>query len=222
MDNPLVLFIVFPLVAYVIGSTPFGMIIARFHGVDLRAKGSGNVGATNVGRVIGRKWGLVCFGLDVAKGAIPTLIAGRLLMAGGAELTNGVQLAWLGVGMGCIFGHVLSFYLRFRGGKGVATSLGVVLGVFPYFTWPGLAAFGLWIIVTGISRYVSLSSICAAVAFCPLLLCFNWFLYGKSPADIWPLATFAALMAALLVYLHRTNITRLLAGIESKIGSKAK
>ena len=104
---------VFPLAAYVIGSTPFGVLIARGKGVDLRAQGSGNVGATNVGRVIGRPWGYVCFLLDVAKGLVPTLLVGLYLRRDGA-VTTAEQLAWLLVAFGAIMGHVLSFYLRFR------------------------------------------------------------------------------------------------------------
>ncbi|MBT3201955.1 MAG: glycerol-3-phosphate acyltransferase, partial [Phycisphaerales bacterium] len=147
IENPYILLIVFPLAAYIIGATPFGPIIAKFHGVDLRKHGSGNVGATNVGRTLGRRWGMLCFGLDVIKGLAPVLLA-RLL---GPDVTDGAapslvsQFAWLAVGFGAILGHVMSFWLGFKGGKGVATSLGVVLGVFPYFTFAGVAAFGVWI-----------------------------------------------------------------------------
>ena len=165
IDNPWILFAALPLAAYVIGSTPVGMIIAHYHNTDLRAKGSGNVGATNVGRVIGRKWGFLCFYLDVAKGFIPVLVASVLVRGDSADLPTATQQAsMLGVAFGAIAGHVLSFWLKFRGGKGVATSLGVVLGVFPYFTYPGLCAFAIWIAVTLTTRYVSLGSIVAAGA----------------------------------------------------------
>ena len=217
IDTPWVLFVALPLAAYVIGSTPFGVIIARAHRVDLRAKGSGNVGATNVGRVIGVKWGLVCFALDVAKGLAPVLGAVFLVRGGSDGLPTAAQQgALLGVAFGAIAGHVFSFWLKFRGGKGVATSLGVVLGVFPYFTYPGLCAFAVWIAVTAISRYVSLGSIVAAGAFVGLFAAFN----AADLAALWPLGLFAAVMAALIIIRHRTNITRLLAGTESKIGSK--
>ena len=211
------LYIVFPLAAYVIGSTPFGVILAAGRGVDLRARGSGNVGATNVARVLGRRWGVLCFALDVAKGLVPVLLAGLLLRGGG--LTTGEQLAWLAVAFGAIMGHVFSFWLRFRGGKGVATSLGATLGFWPYFTLPGLAAFALWIVVTGVSRYVSLGSIVAAAAF-PVLFVLYRLGTARPLGEVLPLLIFAVAMAALVVYRHRTNIGRLLRGQENKIGQK--
>jgi len=217
IENPWILFALLPAAAYVIGSTPVGVIIAHFHNEDLRAKGSGNVGATNVGRVIGRKWGFFCFYLDVAKGLVPVLVASMLVCGESSALPTATQQAsMLSVAFGAIAGHVFSFWLKFRGGKGVATSLGVVLGVFPYFTYPGLCAFAIWIAVTLISRYVSLGSIVAAAAFVALFAAFNF----AHIAALWPLGTFAAVMAALIIVRHRTNITRLLAGTENKIGVK--
>jgi len=215
----ILMFVIFPLAAYVVGSTPFGVLIAQSKGVDLRSQGSGNVGATNVGRVLGRPWGYVCFILDVAKGLAPTLVVGLYLRRDGA-LTTVEQLAWLLVALGAIMGHVMSFYLRFRGGKGVATSLGVLLGFWPYFTLPGLAAFGLWIIVTGLSRYVSLGSIVAAAAF-PVFFVASCLLASRPLGEVLPLLIFAAAMAALVIYLHRANIRRLVAGQENKIGRRA-
>ena len=215
IENPWLLFVVLSAAAYVIGSTPFGVIIARFHQVDLRSKGSGNVGATNVGRVLGRKWGFLCFFLDVGKGLGPVLAAGMLVREGSSAIpTDPQQAAMLGVAFGAIAGHVFSFYLSFRGGKGVATSLGVVLGIWPYFTYAGLCALGVWIVVTMTSRYVSLGSIAAAAAFVGLFVALNFADLGR----LWPLGTFAAAMAALIIFRHRTNIARLLAGTENKIG----
>ena len=215
-DSRWVLLAAGPLIAYVVGSTPFGVIIARTRGVDLRKCGSGNVGATNVGRVLGRPMGFLCFFLDVAKGLLPVLAAGAMLQSPSRQPSPLEQAAILGVGCGAICGHVFSFYLRFHGGKGVATSLGVVLGVYPYFTWPGLAALGVWIAVTLISRYVSLGSICAVAGFVAFFALFNHDQLGT----VWPLGAFAAVMAALIVLRHRGNIARLLAGTENRIGSK--
>ena len=211
-----------PVVAYLIGATPFGMILAKMHRVDLRAVGSGNVGATNVGRALGRKWGILCFFLDMAKGLIPTLLAGMALgVQGGQAPAAGVQGIWLSVGVGCILGHIFSFYLKGRGGKGVATSLGVVLGVFPYFTWAGLMAFGLWIVVTAVSRYVSLGSVVAAVVFVPAVLLVNGFRMGFAATwTLWPMLAFATAMAILIIIKHRGNIGRLLRGEENRIGAK--
>ena len=142
----------------------------------------------------------------------------RGLRGGGQDLPGTYhQAAWLAVAFGCIAGHVFSLYLGFRGGKGVATSLGVLLGVFPYFTFPGLAALGVWIVVTLATRYVSLASMTAAVAFLPLFVAFNW------PAtQLWPLGVFAAAMAVLVIARHKTNIQRLLNGTENKIGRRPR
>ena len=216
IDNPLIALLAFPLAAYVIGSTPFGYVIARAKGVDLRTKGSGNVGATNVGRVLGRPWGYLCFLLDVAKGFAPVLVAGMLLREGPAAPGAYHQAAWLAVAFGCIAGHVFTFWLKFRGGKGVATSLGVVLGIWPYLALPGLVALGIWIAVTLIWRYVSLGSIVAAAAFLPLFVAFN---YGRV-SSLLPMLVFAAAMVALIILRHRGNIRRLLGGAENKIGRK--
>ncbi len=211
--HPLVRFLIFVLAAYVLGSTPFGLLIARAHGKDLRRGGSGNIGATNVARVVGRTWGYICFLLDLAKGLIPTAAVGALLLTGADRPTLSDQAAWLGVGFGLIAGHVFSFWLRFHGGKGVATALGVVLGIYPYFTYAGLIAFAIWIVITLITRYVSLGSVVAALMFLPLFAAFN-----RPLLEYWPLGTFAVAMVALILLRHRANISRLLAGTENKIG----
>jgi glycerol-3-phosphate acyltransferase PlsY len=216
IENPWILLIAFPLAAYVLGSTPFGVIIARAHKVDLRRSGSGSVGATNVGRVLGRKWGLLCFVLDVGKGLGPMLAAGVLVGRPSSGPTALHQACLLAVAFGAIAGHVFSLYLRFRGGKGVATSLGVVLGLYPYFTWPGLAALAVWVVVALTSRYVSLGSVTAALAFVAFFVAMNFGELGR----LWPLGAFAAAMAGLIVQRHRSNIRRLLTGTENKIGQK--
>jgi glycerol-3-phosphate acyltransferase PlsY len=213
-DHPFLLLVLLPLGAFVGGATPFGVIIARSRGVDLRKHGSGNIGATNCGRVCGRPWGYLCFVLDVGKGMLPVLVAGWLVRPTMPGVLS--QTVWLLTGCGAIAGHVFSFWLRFRGGKGVATALGVVLGVWPYFTWAGLIALGLWIAVTLTSRYVSLGSITAAVAFLPAFAAINW---PATPA-LWPMGLFAGLMAVLILVRHRGNIRRLLNGTENKIGAK--
>jgi glycerol-3-phosphate acyltransferase PlsY len=213
----LIQFVALPLAAYLVGATPFGVILARLHGVDLRRSGSGNVGATNVGRLLGRRWGYLCFALDVAKGLLPVAVAGAMVRPPAGQVpTLQAQAAWLAVGLAAVVGHVFSIYLGFRGGKGVATALGVVLGIWPYFTAAGLVALGLWIVVTLTSRYVSLGSIVAAVVFVPLLAAFN----RGNLAQLWPLLSFAAVVAVLIVVRHRSNIRRLLNGTENKIGRR--
>jgi len=197
--------------AYLAGSAPFGVIVARAKGVDLRTVGSGNVGATNVARALGKRWGCLVFLLDMLKGLLPVALAG-VLLAPDRPPTSVQQGLWLGVGLAVIAGHVFSLFLGLRGGKGVATALGVVLGIYPYFTWGGLAAFALWIAVLLVSRYVSLASIVAALAFGPLLVAFNL----RQVGSLWPLMTFAAAVIVLILVRHRTNVRRLLAGTENR------
>ena len=219
-DPPLVLYAAMPLASYFVGSTPFAAMIARSKGIDLREHGSGNLGATNVARVIGPKWGLLCFVLDVLKGFVPAFVAGWLLTGWSGELPSAArQASWICVGMAAVIGHCLSVWLRFQGGKGVATGLGVVLGVWPHFTVPGLVAFGIWTVITLRTRYISLASIIGAVLFAPLLVGWLTWRRGWSAVEsLWPLVCFAVAIGVMIVIRHRSNIVRLLAGTESKIG----
>lgn len=211
-------------VAYLIGGVPFGVLIARAHGKDLRAIGSGNIGATNVARALGRKCGYMCFGLDVLKGLIPMaavrLIAAVLSDTPGDLTSPGLLALWLAVGCGAILGHIFPIYLRFRGGKGVATSFGVTLGLWPYFTLCALVALFVWVAVVLTWRYVSLASICASTAFPVTLVVAILVMPAWRLADLWPLLPPAAAIGALVVIRHRENIGRLLAGTESKIRRK--
>ena len=123
--------------AYLLGSIPFGVIIAKAHSKDLRSIGSGNIGATNVARALGRKWAYLCFFLDVLKGLIPMLaiIFFARPLSKQADIEQVLYLwLWLVVGIAAILGHIFPLYLQFKGGKGVATSLGVALGLWPYYT----------------------------------------------------------------------------------------
>jgi len=199
--------------AYLLGSIPFGLLIARAHGKDLRSIGSGNIGATNVSRALGRKWAYVCFGLDVLKGLIPTLAIMFL-----AE-PQGVLMLWLWLAVGCaaVAGHIFPLYIRFKGGKGVATSFGVALGVWPYYTICASFAIAIWIVVVLVWRYVSLASIVASLAFpialtSAIALTANWHF-----AQLWPLLVVAAAIPLMVTVRHRQNIKRLIAGTESKI-----
>src|SRR5947209_215757 len=151
--------------AYLAGAIPFGLIVARTRGVDPRTAGSGNIGATNVGRLLGGKFFAFVFILDVLKGLLPTLTAAWIVHHYFSSPDALVYLLWLLVGFAAILGHMFSCFIHFKGGKGVATSAGVVLGLYPYYTFAGLIAMALWIIVFLAKRYVSLASIIAAVAF---------------------------------------------------------
>jgi glycerol-3-phosphate acyltransferase PlsY len=201
---------------FVIGSIPFGPILGRLHGVDLRKAGSGNVGATNVGRVLGRQWGLLCFFLDMLKGLLPALAATFLLHPAEGVPTPARQAIWVGVGAAAVLGHVFSPWLRLRGGKGVSAALGMVLGTWPYLTFAGLIGAATWVLVILATRYVSLGSITAGLVFLASFAALNRGLL----AELWPMGLFAAAVVALIIVRHRSNIRRLLAGTENKIGRK--
>jgi acyl phosphate:glycerol-3-phosphate acyltransferase len=221
LEYPVVWFAVFPLIGYLSGSIPFGLLVGRLRGVDIREYGSGNIGATNAGRVLGRPWGFLCFGLDVMKGFGPVFMVGvatRVIGDGAPALMY--QASWLAVTFACILGHMFPVWLKFRGGKGVATGLGVVCGFWPYLTLAGVAAFGVWIAITLITRYVSLASIVAAIMFPIFCVGINWMRLGSlgELVQLWPMGVFALALPTLIVYSHRSNIGRLLAGTENKIG----
>jgi acyl-phosphate glycerol 3-phosphate acyltransferase len=207
--------------AYLVGAAPFGLLVGRLRGVDVRLKGSGNIGATNVARVLGLRWGLLVFGLDVAKGAAPTATAAWIVSAHGAALglTSALTqtLAVMLIQACCVFGHIWPVYLRFKGGKGVATSLGILLGYWPYLTLPGLVALATWGLVLWAWRYVSAASIVSAMLFPFYVLGFGLW-WGWPVATTVLLAAFSVVMGALVVIRHRGNIRRLLAGTEPKIG----
>lgn len=214
-------FILFILFAYLLGSVPFGLLIGLSQGKDLRKIGSGNIGATNTGRVLGKKWGILCFFLDVLKSLVPMLLVPVLRVVNASPGPKELTL-WLLVGCAAVLGHVFPVYLKFKGGKGVATSLGLVLGLWPYYTVCGATAFLVWIVCVYITRYVSLSSIIAAI-------CFTVFLIGSialkatwSFSNLWPLVVIAVLMAVLVVVRHRENIKRLREGTEAKVFQKIK
>jgi glycerol-3-phosphate acyltransferase PlsY len=200
---------------YLLGSIPFGVIIARAHGKDLRSIGSGNIGATNVARALGRKWAYFCFLLDVLKGLIPMLAFRALIKI--PRSTPGTLSLWLLVGCAAILGHIFPLYLKFKGGKGVATSLGVALGLWPYYTICAAAAFVIWASITLIWRYISLASITASIAF-PLVLALAIVLIpGCDFTNLWPLLITATAIPLMVIIRHRENIKRLLAGTENKV-----
>ena len=208
--------------AYLVGSIPFGVLIARAHGKDLRTIGSGNIGATNVSRALGRKWGYICFGLDVLKGLLPMLAFRAIALPHIAATIHGpaVMASWLLVGIAAILGHIFPVYLGFKGGKGVATSFGVGLGLWPYFTICALIALAVWVAVVLIWRYVSLASLCAALAFPVSLILGILVTPTWDNTNLWPLLIAAILIPLLVILRHRQNIHRLLAGTETKIREK--
>ena len=207
--------------SYLVGSIPFGLIVSRLKGVDIRQHGSGNLGATNVGRVLGRKWGALVLLLDVAKGALTSIGANLLLLnvAGPSVGVDPVYLdwVWLGTGVCCVLGNTAPIYLRFKGGKGVATTLGVILGIWPFLTIPALATLVVWAAVVKLSRYVSLGSIVAA-CFMPLAFVVTARIGDWPIDDHYPLLGLTLVVGSLVVFRHRSNIGRLLSGTENKVG----
>lgn len=219
-DLPTILLVLVP-IAYVIGSIPFGLVVGKWRGIDVRAAGSGNIGATNVGRLLGKRYFFLVFFLDLLKSFIPMAIASAIVhRIPEANRDWRLYLLWLLVGFAAVLGHMFSLFLRFKGGKGVASSAGMMLGLMPYYTLPGLLGIVVFILVFALTRYVSLGSIVSACAF-PLLYlllaqAMHWPVFGNQL----PLLIFAVLIAAMIVYKHRSNIRRLLTGTENKFVKK--
>jgi glycerol-3-phosphate acyltransferase PlsY len=203
--------------AYLLGSVPFALIIAKAHGKNLRIVGSGNIGATNLARAAGRKWGYLCFLLDVSKGFLPMLVTSRLIETQPSILE---LFLWLAVGCAAISGHVFPIYIGFKGGKGVATSFGVALGLWPYFTLCAVIAIAVWLTTVLIWRYVSLGSITAAIIFPAVLVILISVLQSWRFVNLWPLLIVAAAIPLMIIIRHRENIRRILAGTERKIFNK--
>ena len=201
-------------VAYLMGSIPFGLIVGRAKGIDPRTAGSGNIGATNVGRLLGGKYFALVFVLDMLKGLLPMLAAGVALHWLASSRIE--YVLWLLVGFAAIAGHMFSVFLRLKGGKGVATGAGVALGLFPYYTIPAVVALLAFLGVFKASKIVSLASITGAVvfpvAYVSIGLILGWDVVGTQL----PLLIFALLLSGLIVYRHRSNIARLRAGTESR------
>ena len=203
MDKHLV-FLVWIAAAYFVGAIPFGYLIGRMRGVDVRTVGSKNIGATNVYRTVGHGWGFLAFFCDFAKGLVPTLLASLYAARhpGGGALAANMPLC---VGLACVVGHTLTVFMRFKGGKGVATAFGMFMALIPY---PTLAAFAVFVLTVWLSHYISLGSIFAAVTLGAAV----WFF----PATL-PVRIIADVIAVFVVVKHRTNIQRLVKGCENRI-----
>lgn len=209
--------------AYVLGSIPFGLIVSKSQGIDIREHGSKNIGATNVWRVMGKKWGLTTFIADVLKGVAAVLLAKWIadhwpypvrLPRGkiGHELLPH-DYAGIAAAMGCILGHSFPVWLRFKGGKGVATSLGVIFGMMPLVA---LSSFAVWGAVFAVSRYVSLASVVAAAALPVITVAFLLAGWVEGRGYFF----FAVAAGLLVIRRHRENIKRLVAGTENRFGAK--
>lgn len=197
--------------AYVAGATPFGYIVGRMRGIDIREHGSGNIGATNVFRVLGKRVGIPVFILDMLKGLVPVMVARWV-----AE-RQGIAPDWpsIAAAVGAVLGHNFTFWLGFKGGKGIATSAGVLLALLPL---PLAAALLCWLVLFFTTRYVAVASIGAAVTV-PSAAAVLHFWKG-TPAL--PLVGFAVLIGVLAVWRHRSNIRRLLNGTENRFAKKER
>lgn len=220
---------------FLAGSVPFALLLGLLRGVDIRTVGSGNPGATNLGRALGFPWFAACFLLDAAKGLGPTIgygFAAGVLGRAAVDLPPAHAFAWLGVMAAPIAGHMFSPWIGFRGGKGVATGLGALLGVWPVLTIPGAGAFVVFVAVFGVSRIVSLASVVAAgslpvwtyyfFAFVATTIFREEFTRGEKPEPIpttgWPFVLVTAVIAAVVILKHRANLARLASGTEPKVG----
>ena len=206
------------IIAYFCGSVPFGLLIGFAKGIDLREYGSGNLGATNAVRVLGKKLGVLCFLLDVAKGFAPVFVSGWMLgYIGRTELTSTEAWQWLVICVCAVMGHVFPMWLKFKGGKGVATGLGTMLGIWPLLTVAALVTFVTWVVVLKVSRFVSLASMISAVML-PVYVVIGALMRDQKVEAIMPFIIVTALLAVLVVFRHRSNITRLMAGKEDRTG----
>ncbi len=234
-----------PLLTFLCGSIPFGLLLAKSRGVDIRHHGSGNIGATNVWRVMGKKFGIPCLILDMLKGALPTLAVMSLIRFDGQSAAMAIQplveLAYVfpagqqflaqslvvGCGLLAILGHNYSPWVGFKGGKGIATSAGVVIALMPAAIVILLA---VWLLLFFSTRYVSVASIGASIAL-PILthLGARFHHVGNDPSlpSLWeagtwnkPLFAFSCTIAVLAVWKHRSNIQRLRAGTENRFTRK--
>ena len=196
-----IFFVAAVVAAYLIGAIPFGLLFARLlTGKDPRQHGSGNIGATNAMRTGGKKVGALTLLADILKGTVPVAIA---LALGGDELLIGA------VALAAFLGHIFPVYLGFKGGKGVATMFGVVI---PWLPWVAVGAFVVWFIFFKLTRYVSLASIVAGISL-PLFSLFiqaSWVAFGV-----------CMILGALMILRHQSNIQRLIAGDEPKVGAKS-
>jgi glycerol-3-phosphate acyltransferase PlsY len=190
-------------VSYLLGATPASYWVGKaFHGIDLREHGSGNLGATNALRVLGWKWAVPVIVVDVAKGYLPVRF-----LPGVSDASFGWTLAF---GAAAILGHMFSLWVGFRGGKGVATSGGVFLGLAP---WAVLGAFAVWAALLAVTRYVSVASMGAALAL-PALVAFTQHAGGGA------LLGFTAALTLVVLWAHRANVRRLVRGEEHRIGGR--
>ena len=201
--------------SFLLGSIPFGFLLGKLRGIDVREHGSGNIGSTNVFRTLGKQTGILCFFLDFCKGLIPVIIAMQLVPD--SPLGQSIEVC---TALATILGHNYSPWIGFKGGKGIATTAGALLALMPVAMLLLLLVF---LIVTFTTKYVSVGSIAAGISL-PILTFLGSYYHGKIADGTWnkPLFIFALIAGTLAVWKHRGNIARLRAGTENRIGAKKK
>ena len=201
--------------SYFLGAIPFGFLLAKRKGINIYEHGSGNIGATNVFRVMGKPWGVLTFILDMLKGFIPAMIIPLVFSIFGMDYYVPMQLA---CAFAAIIGHCWPVYLKFKGGKGVATSAGAMIGLAPL---PAAIALVVWVIVMLLFRFVSLSSITAAIVLpvATWITFFMDFMRKGTKYDIY-IPIVLTLLSILIVLRHKKNIQRLLSGTENRFSKK--
>jgi acyl phosphate:glycerol-3-phosphate acyltransferase len=218
MNRTLVLLALIPL-GYLMGSIPFGLLVGRAKGIDPRSAGSGNIGATNLGRLLGGRYFALVFTLDGLKGLLPVLAGGCVLNFTAANQMD--CLLWILIAIAALLGHSTSIFLKFKGGKGVATSAGVIFGIWPYFFLAGCLGMLAFVVIFKLMRYVSVASmggaVCFALTFVIMGLIRHWPIFDAQL----PFLIFALLIPTLIIYKHRANIARLRAGTELRIARKS-
>ena len=212
----------FVVAGYFVGAIPFGYLIGKRRGIDVREHGSGNIGATNVGRVLGKRVGRLCLGLDMLKGVLPTLGAGVVhgVVEWGALPGGAVMWWWVCVASACVLGHMYPVYLRGKGGKGVATGFGAMLGMAPVLTVAGLGVLVVFVLSVRVTRMVGVSS-CVAAVLLPGMVVLSAMVFGGAQESVvravlpWVVSTGA--LALLVVYKHRANLVRTWRGTEPRV-----
>lgn len=223
MEFPYLTCAIAVLAAYIAGSLPFGFWISKCLGVDIRNQGSGNIGATNVLRTLGRKVGITVLILDISKGFLPVLIGSRIIfkqlpdsMLDREDIMGTIYVL---LAIGTILGHNYTFWLGFKGGKGIATSAGAIMSFLPEVL---MGSTLVWILIFFLSRYVAIASIAAAFSIPILTASLDHNYLFPDLNSSWPVISFGIIAAIMAVWRHRSNIQRLIKGEEDRFERKVK
>ena len=223
MEFPYLICAALVLASYIVGSLPFGFWISKSLGVDIRNQGSGNIGATNVLRTLGRKVGITVLILDISKGFLPVLIGSIIIfnqlpdsMLNKEEIKGTIYVL---LAIGAILGHNYTFWLGFKGGKGIATSAGAIM---PFLPEVLIGSLFVWILFFFLSRYVAIASIAAAFSIPILTVSLDHNYLFPDINSSWPVISFGIIASIMAVWRHRSNIQRLIKGEEDQFERKIK